>query len=61
MAAGTAEEAPLGLEVKCPVSREITKEVPPHYMPQASFYLLLVLSTSRAGPEIRVLGGSLDV
>ena len=35
VAAGGPDEEPVAIEVKCPVSREITKEVPPHYMPQA--------------------------
>jgi len=34
--AGGPEDMPIALEVKCPVSREITQEVPSHYMPQAS-------------------------
>ena len=34
VAIGDAFDEPLAVEVKCPVSREITEEIPEHYYPQ---------------------------
>lgn len=39
VAVGGPDDAPVGIEVKCPVSREITQEVPGHYMPQIQLQL----------------------
>lgn len=39
VAAGGPDDTPIAIEVKCPVSREITAEVPRHYMPQIQLQL----------------------
>lgn len=36
---GGPEDEPYAVEVKCPVSREITAEVPDHYIPQVQLQL----------------------
>ena len=39
IAVGKADEEPRGVEAKCPVSRQITSEVPHHYSPQVQLQL----------------------